>query len=215
MKFSNLRIGELDNLRIRKLDNLRIRRLTLTSNLQKLTSNQGFTLIELLVVIVIFAILGVVGTDLFSSVIRGTNKANVISEVKQNGQLAMDMIERNIREARDASNPIIPTPSPHPNTTVLDLIMTVGTVRFQFIPEGSTTNGQIYMNGEPITSTDPVTGVNVESASFVINEPPASSPSSPKTVTVTLNLEQGVSASTRKDFTADVTLSTDVSLRSY
>jgi prepilin-type N-terminal cleavage/methylation domain-containing protein len=171
----------------------------------------GFTLIELLVAVVVLAILGVVGTDLFSSVMKGANKANVITEVKQNGQLAMEIIERNIRQATKAETP---------NTPTLILTTPSGIVTFEFLTECKlpctpASNGQITMNTNPITSTDTKTGVSVELASFVINEPPVSNPSAPKTVTVTLRLQQGVSAPTRKDFRADVTLTTTVSLRSY
>lgn len=182
------------------------------------TKNQlAFTLIELLVVIVVLGILGVVGTDLFSSVIKGTNKANAIAELKQNGQLAMDIIERNIREAANAENPIVGSQA---DTGILILTMPSGVItRFEFVaPCGNCTpktNGQITMNNEPITSTNAITGVNVVSASFNINPPPPSNPTSPKTVTVTFQLEQGISAPTRKDFTASVPFASTVSLRSY
>jgi len=180
--------------------------------------NYAFTLIELLVVIVVLGILGVVGTDLFSSVIKGTNKANVIAEVKQNGQLAMDIIERNIRDATAARNPIDPgTGQP----ILTDLILTTpsGEVTFAFEAECKTctppTNGQITMNSIPITSTDTRTGVSIASVSYNISSPPSSSPSSPAVVEVTLTVNQAAQAPTRKDFTADVTLTTTVSLRTY
>jgi len=180
-------------------------------------TDSGFTLIELLVVIVVLGILGVVGTDLFSSVIKGTNKANVIAEVKQNGQLAMDIIERNIREATSATNPILPGSPPTYDTTNLILTTPSGTITFGFIPEcgDDSCNGQITMNNVPITSTDTKTGVSVADVAFEITPPPSSSPSSPAVVTVRMTINQAAQASTRKDFTANVPLRTDVSLRSY
>jgi prepilin-type N-terminal cleavage/methylation domain-containing protein len=179
--------------------------------------NYAFTLIELLVVIVVLGILGVVGTDLFSSVIKGTNKANVIAEVKQNGQLAMDIIERNIREATTAENPPNPLPPPDYLTTGLILTTPSGTVTFGFIPEctDKSCNGRITMNTTPITSTDTRTGVSIASVSYNISSPPSSSPSSPAVVKVTMTVNQAAQASTRNDFTADVTLTTTVSLRTY
>jgi prepilin-type N-terminal cleavage/methylation domain-containing protein len=180
----------------------------------------GFTLIELLVVIVVLGILGVVGTDLFSSVIKGTNKANIISEVKQNGQLVMDIIERNIREATEATNPIL-TPGSPPTYDTTSLVLTTpsGTVTFGFDAECKTctppTNGQITMNTSPITSTDTKTGVSVTSVSYTILPPPTPSPAAPSVILVSMTINQGAQAPTRKDFTANVVLTTTVALRTY
>src|SRR3990167_10128021 len=62
----------------------------------------GFTLIEFLVVLGILAIT-VSATLLFlTSVLRGSNKANIIAEVKQNGQVVLESLERQIRNGVDA-----------------------------------------------------------------------------------------------------------------
>src|SRR3989338_2133305 len=63
---------------------------------------RAFTLIEFLVVLGILAL--VVGsiTLFLTSVLKGTNQANVLSEVKQNGQATLDSLERQIRGAVDA-----------------------------------------------------------------------------------------------------------------
>ena len=59
----------------------------------------GYTLIELLVVLGILA-LTVGGITMFlTSILRGTNKANTQTEVKQNGQAVLDSLERQIRGA--------------------------------------------------------------------------------------------------------------------
>lgn len=61
---------------------------------------RGFTLIELLVVVGVFlAISSVVGGILFSA-LRGSEKATSLSEVRQNGSLALSVMGRTIRNAK-------------------------------------------------------------------------------------------------------------------
>ena len=59
----------------------------------------GYTLIELLVVLGIMTMTVGALTVFLTSVFRGTNKANASAEVKQNGQVVLDSLERQIRGA--------------------------------------------------------------------------------------------------------------------
>lgn len=59
----------------------------------------GYTLIELLVVMGIMAMTVGALTVFLTSVFRGTNKANASAEVKQNGQVVLNSLERHIRGA--------------------------------------------------------------------------------------------------------------------
>src|SRR4030042_5951727 len=63
---------------------------------------KGFTLLEFLVVLGILSI--TVGSTLLflTSVLRGSNQANVTAEVKQNGQIVLNSLEKQIRNAIDA-----------------------------------------------------------------------------------------------------------------
>ena len=61
----------------------------------------GYTLIELLVVLGVLTITVGALTMFLTSVFRGTNKANAAAEVKQNGQVILDSLERHIRGAVD------------------------------------------------------------------------------------------------------------------
>src|SRR3989344_1028540 len=67
----------------------------------KYCKTKGFTLIELLVVLGILA--AAVGASMIflTSVLKGTNQANVTAEVKQNGQVVLDSLEKQIRGATD------------------------------------------------------------------------------------------------------------------
>lgn len=60
---------------------------------------KGFTLIELLVVIAVMGILGVILSDLLIQVLRGQNKVRIINQVKQNGQVVLDKLTQEIRQA--------------------------------------------------------------------------------------------------------------------
>jgi len=67
-------------------------KLTINTKPRGVNLSKGFTLIELLVVLGILVI-GVGSTLLFlTSILRGTNQANVTAEVKQNGQAILDSL---------------------------------------------------------------------------------------------------------------------------
>lgn len=103
--------------------------------MKKLSTPNGFTLIELLVVIGIMVFVGgTIGSILFSS-LRGTNKTNTITVVRQNGNYAITQMAKMIRNARefngvstdgstfttDCSKIVPPTPSPaYVNITSFD-----------------------------------------------------------------------------------------------
>lgn len=62
-------------------------------------SKKGFTLVEMIVVIGITAVLGVIFTNTLVQTLRSQNKTKVIGQVKQNGQIALDRISTEIRQA--------------------------------------------------------------------------------------------------------------------
>ena len=62
--------------------------------------NQGFSLVEILVVVVILGILIATGGSLLMNILGSTSKSRVFTEVRQNGQYAIGLMERQIRNAR-------------------------------------------------------------------------------------------------------------------
>jgi prepilin-type N-terminal cleavage/methylation domain-containing protein len=60
----------------------------------------GFTLIEVLVTVVIMGFLGIVIVQAFVTTIGTNSKAEIIKDIKQNGDFAIDVISRKIRNAR-------------------------------------------------------------------------------------------------------------------
>lgn len=178
----------------------------------------GFTLIEILVVIAIFAILALVGTDLFSSVLRGSNKAQVQSEIKQNGQVVLNTIERYVRSSTNAAV----------SGNKLTLTQRDGeSVDFEYVPgctppPSCSPNGKITLKigsgtAEELTNTNIVSGAHVQNAVFsvVSPTPPAVPSATTQVVEIELTLSQGTAAPTRKDFVAVITLKTTVLTRSY
>lgn len=68
----------------------------------------SFTLVELLVVAaIVLLIIGVV-SNLFFSALRGATKTTIINEVKQNGDYALSVMERMIRNAASLNSPTCP-----------------------------------------------------------------------------------------------------------
>lgn len=61
---------------------------------------RGYTLVEMLAVIVVFSMIGGIIAAIFASSLRGSNKANVTNEVRQNGNYALTQMSRMITYAK-------------------------------------------------------------------------------------------------------------------
>lgn len=68
-------------------------------NFVKKKLSGGFTLAEILVVIAIVAIVGTILVLIFTNTLRGSNKSQILSAMKQNGQAVLDSMSRTIRSA--------------------------------------------------------------------------------------------------------------------
>lgn len=60
---------------------------------------KGFTLVEMLVVIAVLSIVGVMITTIFVRNLRGSNKSQIISSIKQNGQAVLETMDKTIKNA--------------------------------------------------------------------------------------------------------------------
>lgn len=123
----------------------------------------GFSLIEALIVIGILAILGLILTTLLSRTIKGGNKTQVISTIKQNGQTALNIIDTTIRGADQV---ICIDQYQNPSDTIVILKKDIFT-RIRFYPTSSTqtspcfsVNGCIASDHPQVASPDELQGVN-------------------------------------------------------
>src|SRR5437867_818255 len=84
----------------------------------------GFTLIEVLVSMILVTTVGSIIISIFFGTLRGTNKSNVLTGLRQNGDFALFQIEKMVRFAKSLDSPVscITTPAPLSSitTTYLD-----------------------------------------------------------------------------------------------
>ena len=194
----------------------------LRSNISNL---KGFTLVEMLVVIGIMGL--TIGSTLvfLTSVIKGSNQANVTAEVKQTGQVVLDSLERQIRNGIDAQ---LLLSDPNSLKITRSGLSPLYIRCFPSVPE--TKNGWI---GTVVRATDPtlesdytsltssselVSGVDMvcstSSSPSAFNVIPSSS-TSPAIVTVNFTVNQAINAPSRQDFLAKAEFQTTISLRQY
>lgn len=94
---------------------------------------KGFTLVEMLAVMVVFVVIGSFVTAILITSLRGNNKTNTLTAVRQNGNYALSQMAKTIRNARylvspsscgTVSNPTITTTlqlkDPNGNTITYD-----------------------------------------------------------------------------------------------
>lgn len=115
----------------------------------------GFTLVELLVVMAILSLLGTLAVTIFVRTLRANNKSQIILTIKQNGQTALDTLDKNIRNSDSivcVSNEISDTPPIKGRTVVFDKGGSFTRYRM-VLAVADATNGYIVQdNPEPVTS---------------------------------------------------------------
>lgn len=89
-------------------------------------------------------------TDIFFRSLQASNKTQILTQMKQNGQTAMEKLEKNIRDS-DAVVCVGPSSSPTKDTVVIDSKGIYN--RYKFIsPVGAISNGVIQLD-QPDKST--------------------------------------------------------------
>lgn len=78
-------------------------------------SSRAYSLLELLIVVTLVAIIAITATSLLFTSLGGEGKASGLAVVKQNGDHAIGLIEREIRSARSAE-----CPAPNDSLTLTD-----------------------------------------------------------------------------------------------
>jgi len=196
--------------------------------------SKGFTLIELLVVLGILVTAVGVSLLFLTNVLKGTNQANVIAEVKQNGQAVLDSLEKQIRGATAAveiAAGAVPGSSSGVNLTrasgnslYIACFNSVaspasnGWIGVADVPPGTPVD--TLSNYKSVTNTDTVSGVDI---TCIPTDPPdnlgfkivPTASGSPSIVSISFIVNQGINAPSRADFLANVKFETTISLRQY
>lgn len=102
-------------------------------------NTEGFTLVEIAVVMAIVAIVGLMMLVIFTNTLRGSNKAQVLAAIKQNGQAVLENMDKTIRGADDVACVSISRDT---------LVVISGGVytRYKFTPPSGSANGYIQQD---------------------------------------------------------------------
>lgn len=182
----------------------------------------GFTLVELLVVLGLLSAT-VASTLIFlTSTLKGSNQAAVTGELKQNGQVILDQLERQIRGSSNVQ--LMGDAANHLKLT------TAGNGVFHIrcfpkVTSGSIKNGYIGTSTDsgdtpveslytPLTNKDDlISGINVDACSLTV-VPGSSGGLGPAIVSISFDLKNGLSAdSLRPDLKGTASFQATISLR--
>jgi len=166
----------------------------------------GFTLIEILVVVGLLGIIAGIGSNMFFTTLRSSTKSKSLTMVKQNGDYALVVIERLIRD----SEKVITNSDGSLCTTGMNKIKTKrldgSEVEFACKGEG-TANGLIASNSARLTSNE----VKLDSCSFDCS---SRGGFYPQVVTINFTLSQAA-VTTRPEEQASVNFKTTVTTRNF
>ncbi|MBI2020280.1 type II secretion system protein [Candidatus Daviesbacteria bacterium] len=115
----------------------------------KVRSSKGFTLVEMLVVIAVLGVIGSLILAIFTSTLRGSNKSQIISIIKQNGQSVLETMDKTIRNSEgvvcvSSANDVI--------AVVQDNIYT----RYKFVTSSSSAKSDCVTENGCILQDNPV-----------------------------------------------------------
>lgn len=149
--------------------------------------NEGFSLLEMLVVVAILAVAALILLQIFSGTLRGNSKAQVLGSIKQNGQSALDTMDKVIRNAGAYVCPLPASGSTTSGSTLVIQNRDGSFTRYKFIAPTATTNGYVLQDKtaaggavpncsdtpasyQVLTDTDKKTGVSITGGTFTINK---------------------------------------------
>lgn len=163
--------------------------------------NLGFTMIEILVVVGILGVIAVIGSNMFFTTLRASNKTKVLAVIKQNGNYALSIMERIIRDSQEV------VANCGVGMKKIKVKRLDGSeTEFSCNQEG-TVNGNIASNSARLTSSE----VKVDSCSFGCS---TQGEFYPQNVVINFTLSQAV-VTTRVEEQASVNFKTTVSLRNF
>jgi prepilin-type N-terminal cleavage/methylation domain-containing protein len=163
--------------------------------------SSGFTLIEMLVAMAVLGTLVVIGSNMFFTILKSSSKTRVLTEVKQNGDFALNVMSRMIRNAK------LITSSCNGGMSSLS-IKNPDNGETTFACEAD--NDKISSSAARLTSEN----VSLVAGSCWFDCLSGESGVTPDTVTINFSLQQAAQA-VRPEETARVNFQTTVTLRNY
>lgn len=165
-------------------------------------NQRGYTLLELLTVVGLLSVIGVIVLSVIFISIRGTQKSDTSEVIRQNGEVALSQIVKNIRYAKSLDSPASCVPATTVNTITVTSLQDGGQTTY------ACSNNTISSNSASLLDTNAVT---TTSCSFVCSQ---SNQSNPPTITIQYTL----SAKGANNFTetrATTPFQSSVILRNY
>lgn len=174
----------------------------------------GFTLLEIIVVIALLGIVGVMAVDIFFTSLRGGTKAETLKEIKQNGDFAISVMERMIRNAQEVTSTCDGSSMPSITIRNPDYYETTFECVWDLIEEVAyIASSSAAITSKNITLVRPGTP-SPDCTSADLTFTCSQTASKPETVSISFTLYQkGVTS--RPEERASVTFETTISLRNY
>lgn len=135
--------------------------------IKKSQISKGFTLAEILVVMAVLSVIGALAVTIFTRTLRGVNKSQIISSLKQNGQSVLENMDKTIRNSDDVvCPPVIPTATKAFDNTLVVVKDGVYT-RYRFIASTQSANGLIQQDQPTKLPIDQATQKEETGSAFV------------------------------------------------
>ena len=162
--------------------------------------SKGLSLIEVLVVVGIFAILSVIIARSVFLTLRGSAKSETQVQVRENLNYALSVMERGLRNADSV------VACPNPDTKVLNYLDSAGTpASFSCVGIGKS-DSYIASSSARLTSTD----IKINSCSIVCSQEDSGLPP-----LITVDIEAGGAKTTQGSEKSNVSVTTQIFLRTY
>ncbi|MBI2590674.1 MAG: prepilin-type N-terminal cleavage/methylation domain-containing protein [Candidatus Blackburnbacteria bacterium] len=143
-------------------------------------TKSGFSLLEILVVLSLFVLVALLANQIFFSALRGASKSEATTLVKQNGNYALSVIQRNLYNSRG----IITCAAGATGTSITYFDADGRQASFSCVNAGGTGDSYIASGSARLTSED----VSVTSSCSITCDP--SPPGTPREVIVSFELKK-------------------------
>ena len=169
----------------------------------EIKKQKGFTIIEIVVVVGILGVIAAIGTNMFFTVIRGSNKSKNLTTVKQNGEYALSVMERMIRN----SSTII--------TNSDGDICESGMVKIKIMDSDKQETEFEFVDDYIASNSSRMTSDQVKVTSGVFNCDNSTGDFNPKTIVIDFTLDQNISPTSRVEEEASINFKTTIETRNY